>query len=207
MYENKPQVSYCRMKNGSIEVYRGKDEKGGKIVEKFDRVTARLKDVKLATSQYNGEEIKSWQLLLEDDKGESSIMSLSYSSGTTRGVFNSLVGGNLSKPISFSCYVKVGEKGEFNCPSLWQDNQMMRWKYNDIPKTEKIKVGSKEVIDDAKALTWMLGVIEEIKAKLAELTKVEDLIATMGGDEVIKVEPKKIQTEISTADLKTDLPF
>ena len=166
MFENKEALHYCKLKDGKVEVYKGKASDGTKIIETFDRIKARVEDISLRESEYQGEKIKTWQIRLVDSEGEKAVLSLGYSSGFTRGFFNSLVNADLSAPILIGCYVRVTDKGDFNSTSLIKHGEVVRWKYDNVPQTEKIKVGSKDVIDDSKAIEWMLKVIEEIKAKL-----------------------------------------
>lgn len=191
MFENRTPISYCKLKNGNVEVSRGKDKDGNRIVQMYDRIVARVTGITEKTGEYNGEKIKSWNIHLEDANGELAILSIGHSSGFTRGLFNCLANADLSRPLSISCYVKSTERGDMNCPSLSQDNELIRWKYPEMPKTEKVMVGSKEVINDEKALAWMMGVVDEIIAsiptKKPEVTGPSKPVGEMSESEIDEV--------------------
>jgi len=175
---------YVKPRDGKMLVYRGKNSNGEAINESFDRVSGIVKEISIRESEWNGEQIKSWNIKIVDGE-ETYILTLGYSNGFTRGFFNSLISADLSKPIKFGCYVK----NEYNCPSLIQNEGIVRWKYgvDQMPKTEKVKIGTKEVIDDTKAVEWMLKVVDEIQANIKNFEAVE----IFGGEEVKKTEEFK----------------
>lgn len=172
MFENRTPINHCKLFQGKVEVYQGKNEDGTKKLAYYDRIIAYVTGISLKDFDYNGEKIQAWKIGLRDENGDLAILSLGYSSGATRGFFNSLVAADLTKPISIGCYVKITDHGEFNLPSIAQGGKLVRWKYNDVPRTERTKVGSKDVINDEKATVWMLAVVKEIQEKLQSLPPV-----------------------------------
>ncbi len=178
MFEDKQKVMYAKLKDGRVEVYAGKDESGNKIIHHHDRIVARVTEVKEKEFEYNGEKMRSWTVSLatEYDKAE---LSLGYSSNFTRSFFNSLLAADFSKPISISCYVKEYEGKEYNTPSLWQNDEMLKWQKETMPKTGRVKVGSKEVIDDSEAIEWTIKLVEELNVKIhSQKPKVETVAPT-----------------------------
>jgi hypothetical protein len=159
MFEDRQPIYYVKAKNGKMLASRGKGD--SKETTEHDYVTGKVTGIKYGESTYNGEIIKSWRVSLQGESG-AAILTLGYSSGFTRSFLNALLTADLRKPIKFGCYVK----NEFNAPSLIQDNQILRWKYQEMPKTKKVMVGSKEVIDDSEAVKWTEGLVKEIENKL-----------------------------------------
>jgi hypothetical protein len=196
MLENRTPVTYLKPKDGKMLAYRGKDENGVTKFEKFDRVGGLLTDISVKTGEYNGEETKNWQLRLQDGD-EAYVVTFGYSSGFSRGMFNSLANADLNKPVKIGCYVK----NEYNCPSVMQEGVgIVRWKYgvDMIPKTEKVQVGSKEVVNDEKAVDWMLKVVEDIKSRLpkastSESVSTDEALEIMGGELVEEAEKKSLE--------------
>jgi hypothetical protein len=193
MFEDRQKTAYAKLKNGKVEVYQGK----GVDPLLRDRIVARVTGVKEKEFEYQGEQMKSWVVNFVDESGDVAELSLGYSSGFTRGFFNSLAAADFSKPISISCYVKIYEGKEYNTPSLWQNNEMLKWVKEDMPKTKRVKVGSKSVIDDADAIEWTKGLVNEINNKIDALNiglskTTEQAAEIMGG----KVE-----------DIPSNLPF
>ncbi len=167
MFEDRQTKAYAKLKDGKVEVYKGKDDEGKKIVQTHDRIVAKVVGVKEKDFEYQGEKMKAWDVSLVSGEDEAEL-SLGYSSNFTRGFFNSLLAADFTKPISISCYVKEYEGKEYNTPSLWQDDEMLKWVKEDMPKTKRVKVGSKEVIDDEEAVVWTVKLVEEINAKIQE---------------------------------------
>lgn len=161
MFENKQKAIFAKMKDGKIVVYMGKNEDGTPKTASYDTMSGIIKGITLKEGTYNGEIVKNWNIRVEDN-GEVVFLTIGYSSGFTRGLLNSLCNADLSKPITLSCYVK----NDYNCASLSQNAEIIRWKYDNCPKTKKIMVGSKEVVDDSDAIQWMLGLIQEITQKI-----------------------------------------
>ena len=165
MFEDRQKKMYAKLKNGRVEVYGGKDENGEKIIRHHDRIVAEVTEIKEREFEYNGEKMQSWVIGLVSGEDHAEL-TLGYSSNFTRGFFNSLLAADFTKPISISCYVKEWEGKQYNTPSLWQNNEMLKWVKEEMPKTERVKVGSKEVIDDAKAVEWTIKLVEEINTKI-----------------------------------------
>lgn len=166
MFEDRQKRSYAKLKDGKVEVYIGKDKEGKKIVETRDRIVARVTGIKEKEFEYQGEKMQAWVVELADADSQAEL-SLGYSSNFTRGFFNSLLAADFTKPISISCYVKEFEGKVYNTPSLWQNDVMLKWVKEEMPKTKKVKVGSKIVIDDADAVKWTVELVEEINKKIA----------------------------------------
>lgn len=167
MFTDRQPISYAKFKDGKVLVYRGKNPDGTRKEDAYDYVSGQVTDVYEKENEYKGETIKSWQVVIHDNQ-DVAILSLGYSSGFTRGFFNSLANADLSAPIRFGCYVKGNEKGEFNCSSLYQNGENIRWKYDEVPKTETVMVGTKKVINDEEAVKWTHKVVDEIKAQLTK---------------------------------------
>jgi hypothetical protein len=200
MFENRSPVYFCKFKNGKVEKYCGKDGDGKRIVELYDFVIGKVSDIDLHESTYNNEELKQWQVILKDNDA-TAILTLSYSSSFTRSFFNALAAADLTKPIKFGCYLQ----NDFNCPSLRQNGDIIRWKYQEMPKTERVKIGSKEVINDEKAVKWTQELINEIKGKLLFVPEIVNEGAPMPEYKVWKLSYDKIfmnphQVEVKKAE-------
>lgn len=196
MLENRNSANYCGLKDGKVEVYRGRDEAGNKKIEKFDRLIGTVVDISEREWEYKGEPMKSWNVKIVDGE-EVYILSLSYSSGFTRGFFNSLVNADLKNPVLISCYVK----NDYNNPSVSQGYDLVRWKYKDMPKAETVKVGSKEVKDDSKAVEWMLKIVEEIRAQLPAPKEFE-VVAPIDGEKKEDFKSGVVLEDVAPPDYK-----
>lgn len=186
MFENRQPIAYCSLKDGKVQVYKGKDKDGKKQYDTFDQLTAKVTAITEKTSEYNGQPIKSWQVALEDEKGEIAMLQLGYSSGFTRGFFNALANADLSRPIRISCYTKSTPEGDWDSPSIAQGPDLVRWKYEaaEIPKVKKEMYKGKEIYDDEAAMKWLKGVIEEIKANIPKSLTTKEVADVFTGDEV-----------------------
>jgi hypothetical protein len=191
MFTDKQPISYCKLRSGKVEVYQGKDKEPAR----FDFMSGIVTDIRSKTNEWKGEEIKSWEIVLQDGE-ELHILSLGYSSSLTRGFFNILASADVSRPVRIGCYVKITDKGEWTCPSISQDGELLRWKDENPPKTEAIIVKNKKIIDDEEAVKWMLALIDEIKVGLHPVQKVEakEVAEIMGG-------------EVVDEEMPSDLPF
>lgn len=180
MFSNNPKPAYVKAKNGKMIV-----KMADKTTQEFDQVEGRITSIAFHESEYQGETIKSWRIYLESGE-QRAILTVGYSSSFTKSLINSLLAANLSEPISFSCYVK----NDYNQPSVRQNNQIVKWKFpiEEVPKAEKVTVGTKEVTDDSKVAAWIAEKVEEINSKLKPST------------------PSKTEEVAEEVDLE-DLPF
>lgn len=162
MFENRKPLLYIKVtKEGKMQVDMGKNADGTRKTETYDYVTAKVESVSYAESTYNNEIIKSWKIKLLDDTN-SAILTIGHSSGFTRGLLNSLANANLDHPVKFGCYMK----NKYLQPSLYQFDQPLKWKYEEMPKSDKVKVGSKDVYDDTKVIEWLEKLVAEINSKI-----------------------------------------
>lgn len=173
MFENRKPLMYVKpTKEGKMQVDMGKNPNGTRKTVTYDNVIGKVLSIVLAESTYNNEVIKSWKIRLQDSNNEA-VLSVGHSSGFTRGLMNSLANADFSKPIKFGCYLK----NEFLQPSLYQNDQPLRWKYEEMPKSDKVKVGSKDVYDDTAVIAWLEKLVAEINEKInaapKEATQIE----------------------------------
>jgi predicted transcriptional regulator len=173
MFENRKPLMYVKpTKEGKMFVDMGKNEDGTRKIVSYDYVTGKVLSINLAESTYNNEIIKSWKIKLQDSDNEA-VLTVGHSSGFTRGLMNSLANADFTRPIKFGCYVK----NEYLQPSLYQNGQLLKWKYEEMPKSDKVKVGSKDVYDDTLVIAWLEKLVAEINEKInaapKEATQVE----------------------------------
>jgi hypothetical protein len=159
MFENRENCFYLKAKNGKILATQGKGSQ--KTVTEHDFVVGKIINIKYVESLFNMEKIKSWNVVIKGENGVG-ILTIGYSSNFARSFFNALCNANIKKPIKFGCYVK----NDYNLPVLLQNEEMIKWKYQEIPKAERVQVGSKEVFNDDNVAKWITERVEEILAKL-----------------------------------------
>ncbi len=165
MLENRTPVLFVTPRKqddgtAKMEVHKGKNVEP----DKFDRVGGRLTNIEYKEStDAKGVVYKKWQICLEDD-GEF-ILQVGYASGYTRGLMNALANIDFSQPVKIGCYVS----NDFLCLSVMQKEVgLIKWKYETMPKTKKVVVGSQEVVDDSEAVEWTKNIVKEILSKIAE---------------------------------------
>lgn len=179
MFEDRGPVYYIKPKDGKMHVVTGKGE--NKETTEHDYVVARVTDIQEGEFVYNNEKIKSWRITLQGD--QRAILTLGYSSGFTRSMLNSLANADLNRPVKLGCYVN---KANFNSPSVIQDGKIVKWKFQEMPKTEKVKVGSKEAINDEKAVEWTKEIVKEIQIQLNKPVEAQDVrVEEAFADEIV----------------------
>jgi hypothetical protein len=166
MFSNNQRPAYVKAKEGKMIARLPNGS-----TESYDNVEGRISDISLRESQYNGENIKQWNISLGGNL-DRAIFTVGYSSSFTKSLINSLLSADLSKPVVLSCYMK----NDYNQPSVKQDGQIIRWKYDisEVPRPEKIMVGSKEVSDDSKVAEWIEEKVKELNARIKAKPVVED---------------------------------
>lgn len=170
MFEDRGPMYWVKAKDGKMIVTTGKGE--NKKVTEHDYIVGKVTGLEYAESVYNGEQIKSWKITLKGDT-MSAVLGISFSSGFTRSLLNSLANADLTQPVKLGCYIN---KAGFNSPSVIQGNDVVRWLHQEMPKTEKVKVGSKEVINDEEAVKWTQELVKSIQDKLKP-GKLEEVFA------------------------------
>jgi hypothetical protein len=189
MFSNKKRPLYCKfVKPNKIEVYKGRDTEDNPITENYDLVSGIVQDITVRENEFQGATIKKWTVKISGKGGQEAILQLGYSSGFTRGFFNSLLSADLSKEVDFGCYTKFGNNGEFLCPSISQGGLYLRWGREDMPKVEWTKVGTKDVADDTRAVGWTEKIVEELLEKIGKVPEGDFL-------------------ETAKEDFENDLPF
>lgn len=154
----------------------GKNTKTGngwEITEKYDSMDGNLTDIEYSTYVYEGETKHKCKLILNDNDGtrnsvESNFNNLLYS------LLNSLAScepGFINMNLSLGKAKIIDGKEGKRYPSIWVKNngEEVKWKYGaeQLPRPEKIKAGSKTVLDDTKVIEFWTKVIDnEIKPKL-----------------------------------------
>ena len=162
MLSNKRPVLFIKpTKTGHIEVYMGKDKQGNKQTATYDQVTGKVLSVQHVTSEWEGKPINKWQIRMQDANNDA-VLTVGESGGFTKGLLNSLCSADLTQPVTIGCYLQ----NDFMCASVSQNNQLVKWKYQSPPKSEKVVVGSKEVYDDSKVVAWLHDLAEEINKKI-----------------------------------------
>lgn len=136
-------------------------------------VSGNLTRVKLGSYEYEGENIDTIQLYLED-AGEVYNVDLRFNL-ISRNIFNSLFNLDSFENLNFSLYENKTEKGVFPAVSIKQNDSRVDWKYklDELPKIKKVKVGKKEAIDSSELDEFFLKHLEELVAKVDAAPKVE----------------------------------
>lgn len=158
----------------------GKNTKTGngwEITEKYDSMNGNLAGIEHSTYEYEGETKHKCKLILKDADGtknsvESNFNNLLYS------LLNSLANcepGFIAMNLSLGKAKIIDGKEGKRYPSIWLKNngEEVKWKYSadQLPRPEKIKAGSKTVLDDTKVIEFWKNVISEIKPKLKDKAK------------------------------------
>lgn len=146
--------------------------KDGKIVKKtsfgeqsYDYVEGYLRAVSTVIREINRERLKFWQFELMDEKGETYILSLNYSSGVAKSILNAIA--NIDEEIKL-IKIKPYPKDGFTKVVVYHNGNKLDWKYNALPEVEIVKIGDKEVKDDSKRMAFFEKIAEEIRAKLPD---------------------------------------
>lgn len=140
--------------------------KDGKIHEgenTYTTVRGYLKGIDMKEKEFKGEIAKYWYINIKSETGDYYCLTLSYSSGVAKSLFNSLANApDFSKQIRIDTYVK----GEFTNISTFLDDDKLYWKYNEFPPIEEVKVGNKVVKDDSKRMKVFEEIVQEINSKI-----------------------------------------
>lgn len=157
MFEDRKPIMYVRAKEGKMHVKTGKDAENKPIIVTHDYVVGQVVAINVKEDEYKGQPTKQWQVTIRDGV-DTCILTMNYATGFARGFFNSLANADLSQKVKIGCYTK----GEFNCPSLIQNDQFLRWKDDNPPNP---KTNSEE-----ECLRWLENLVADLKKKLSPQT-------------------------------------
>lgn len=154
-YENNPLVFLTprsKDKKGNkvspyFEVARiDKDKQISKTDETPTQVSGNLLRPRFKTTQYNGQEVKHVVLYITDDKAKETYhIDFTYRIAT-RSLFNAIISLTNPKGISLSIYES---KSGYEAMSLWQNDQLVPWKFgkDELPKSIVVKFKGKDQHD------------------------------------------------------------
>lgn len=181
--------------------------KDGKIVweTRHGYIEGVLKKIDISTNTYNGAEIKSWLLTLED-KGKRYILQIGYDSRYATSLLFSLCNPvvDFEQPIKISPWMKMdGDKKKTACflsQGEGKDNNI-DWFFTKeeprgMPEWTKQKIKGKDVWDNYDAMIFLENFIEEhIKPQLTN------------GNSYQPQENTVSQVDLNQAPSEDDLPF
>jgi len=156
------------------------------ISEKFNSFNGNLVDIKHSTYEYEGQTKHKAELTFKDKDGTKNVLSANYSN-LLYSLLNSLASCEpefIEMNLSLGKAKVIDGKAGKQFPSIWAKNngEKIEWKYKfeDQPKGDKVKVGTQTVTDDSKVVEFWSKVIDtEIKPKLkAEAKNAEKQEAT-----------------------------
>jgi hypothetical protein len=198
--ENNSNAIYLTISNGKIcrQVQSKTDKsiertnKNGKLVneEFYDRISGTLTDIKVRQVEIAGQQLKFWELKIEDD-GKLYQLQFQYSSGYANGFLKSIQNADLSKRMSLIPFCKEEEGKKKTTLFINQGDGALKHFYtkdnpNGLPQLVKTKFKGKDVWDDTEMMNFLEEMINsKIKPQLkgATVTKAEPAMANAGSAE------------------------
>lgn len=150
--------AYLNLKDGRIRV---KKSSGDEIF--YDYIEGKLVDISHRPREFNGETVEYWYLDIQVESGTIYSLSLHYSSGVAKSIFNALASAETLGTIKLETYQSNG----FTKAVVYNNGEKLSWKYTEIPPIEEIQAGGKVVKDDTKRMEFFKGIAESIKRKIA----------------------------------------
>lgn len=175
---------------------------GGIIHElRFDTMSGYIKGIDLKVSEYNGAEIKNWNILVEDG-AEQYVLSLQHSSRPADGFLRRAENIDYSKPVKFKTYF-YDDKTYL---ALYQNEEKIEFKYTqeapgELPPMTKVKFKGEERWDDTDKMKYLEEVIEKkVKPMISKATSTVKASLPTTLDEVYA-------EAVNREEIEDDLPF
>ena len=153
----KTERAYLNVKDGKIRYKKPSGEES-----LYDYVEGILIDITHKPREFNGETIEYWYIDFLAEGGTIYSLSLHYSSGVAKSIFNALASADKLGKIRIETY----QSGGFTKAIVYNDGERLSWKYTDMPPIEEVKVGGKIVKDDTKRMEFFKKLTQEIKLKI-----------------------------------------
>lgn len=143
--------------------------KQGKIIKKtlqgeeaYTFVEGYLTGISKRDREFKGELIPYWYIdLQEPDGGEIYSLSIHYSSGVAKSIFNALASAEEPGKIRIETY----QSGEFTKAVVYCNGKKLNWKY-ELPPLEEVQLGGRTVKDDSKRMAFIEGIAQEITGRI-----------------------------------------
>lgn len=155
----KSEKTFLNIKNGKI-LYRKLS--GEELF--YDFVEGKLVDITHRLREFKGEQIKYWYIDLEAEGGVTYSLSLHYTSGVAKSIFNALASADTLGTIKIETY----QSGEFTKAVVYNNGERLSWKYKELPPIEEVKVGDKIIKDDTRRMFFFAELAKELKRKIVE---------------------------------------
>lgn len=137
--------------------------------EKFNTLFGTVVDIEHKQYEFEGEMKHQAIIVLADKDGLRDKVQCGFNQ-CTYNLLNSLAGSDLSAEMEMTIATKTDKDTGKVWPAIYVEfgGQKSTWKYDpkELPKSEKVKVGSKEYTDDTKVVEFFINVIAEIKPQL-----------------------------------------
>lgn len=158
---------------------KGEDGKW-KEVNQVNKVSGKLVKVDTGKRTWDEQEYDEIKLLFSDakadeGKGEDYLLDLRLNL-LSRSLINGLLSLDTFDNLSVSLYQTKKADKTYNAISLRQDDKMVNWRFklDELPKVEKVKIGKGKEIADSTALDeFYLEQIEGLKVKVNKKAKSE----------------------------------
>ncbi len=132
-------------------------------VQKDNSFSGKL--TKVTTGEFDYKGTITPQVTLKVEDGNEVYVADLQLNIATRGLFNNLLSLDSTDGIRIQVYrTKPTEKSagkRYLAYSLWQNDDMIKWKYlhSELPATEKVMVGKKELLDSSKVDDFFINAL------------------------------------------------
>lgn len=154
----KQQKIYLNIKEGKII---RRDRTGQET--QFTYVEGILAGISKKDREFKGEMVPYWYLDIQDPSGgDLYSLSIHYSSGVAKSIFNALASAeNLGK-----IRIEVYQSGDFTKAVVYNNGARLSWKYPELPPIEELKLGGRTVKDDSKRMEFIDQIAREVQENI-----------------------------------------
>jgi hypothetical protein len=170
-------ITYLKLKAKTSDSdptpFIGKNEKiNGEwvIKEKFNSVDGNLTEIGSETYDYEGETKHKCKMKFIDPDGSISILESNFNN-MLYNVLNSLAGTKKKGKIQIDVWLGKEKEGKrYASVAVKNNGEKTEWLYDwqNVPKAEKVKVGTKVVSDDSNVVSFWAKVITDINTHIKE---------------------------------------
>lgn len=148
--------------NPHFSVIRKEDGKWGETGETVNQVSGDLTKVEVKEDEYEGRKYKVINVFLQDkEAGETYLLDLRLNM-ITKSLFNAL--SNLTDPRNISISLYKNKKSHNPNFGVWQNDELVRWKYSleELPEPEEVTFKGETMKDYSKSDEMVLSSLLEM---------------------------------------------
>lgn len=139
------------------------------VTNQVKDISGDLVKVETEKKEWEGQEYDVIKVYLADDKLKETYLLDLRQNMLARNIYNSFAGLKSFENIEIGLYEKTKGEKTFPAVSIKQNGTRVDWKFKleELPKLNKVKVGKKEIVDSAELDEFFIKELEELSARVS----------------------------------------